>query len=73
MKFYHNKFIIILWAYVCLILNISANDLQAMEVSKKEISIEAFQQLIQRKDINILVVRSSQQERILQNVINFLF
>jgi len=45
------------------------SNIQASLVSKKEVRIETFQQLIERKDIKILVNRESYAYKVIQRVI----
>lgn len=49
--------------------NFFVSDILSLLVTKQEFKIETFQQLISRKDINLLVVKGSQVERIIQKVI----
>jgi len=45
-------------------------DIQALLVSQKEIKIETFDQLIEREDIKIQIVRDSSAYRLVEKVIN---
>jgi hypothetical protein len=66
---YHDKYLIIFWVMVTfLIRNFYVSDIQAMFVSRKEMRIETFDQLIEKEDIKILIDFGSYAYRILEKV-----
>ncbi len=44
------------------------SDLQALEVSRNAHKIESIEQLIDRHDIRVMVIKDSIHERLIQNV-----
>ncbi len=68
-KCYHNKYLLSLWLISSIILyNHFVSDILSSFVSIKEEYIQSFEQLIERSDINILVVRGSNANNILIKV-----
>ena len=69
MKHNHNKCLIGVWALGSLILiNHFGSDLQALEVSEQTFKIESIQQLIDRQDIDVMVPKNSNYDRLLRKV-----
>jgi hypothetical protein len=69
LKINHNKYLLIIWIFITFLMrNFYTSNIQAMNVSKKELRIETFEQLIQNKNIKILVDNDSYAYRILAKV-----
>jgi hypothetical protein len=74
-KYYHNKYLIIVWIFSSIILyNLFVSDILSSIVSKKESRIETFKDLIERTEIEVLVVENSNAYNFIKKVIfNFIF
>ena len=69
----HFKILIMVWLLTTVIIRLMfTSDIQALLLSKREVNIDSFQELIDRPDITPIVEKNSGVYRILEKVLLFL-